>query len=125
MLRFFYLFTLILLLSLLVACETFKPDVVTDIRGKPVDPETLMCKSVDEIGGFSGGNAIVSKRRAKRVEGDDILALAKELGATHIRWTDYGRRGTSLKQSGEAYRCVFRTRAFRKNFATNIDLADQ
>lgn len=105
---------------ILVACAGVQTAVVTDIRGKQVDPNTLMCKSIGEIADFSGGNAILSKQRTKRIKGEDILAAAKDMGATHIRWTDYGRRGTAVEQSGEAYRCVFHTKEFKKSFAANV-----
>ena len=113
------IFILILLSVNLFACSTSSRNIVTDIRGKAVNPDTLMCKSIGEIGEFSGGNAILSVERTNRVGGEDILAVAKKMGATHIRWTNLGKKGEITSGSGEAYRCIFRTKEFRKGFAAN------
>lgn len=110
---------LILFTVNLIACSTISGDIVTDIRGKAVNPETLMCKSIGEIGEFSGGNAMLSNERTNRVGGEDILAAAKKMGATHIRWTNLGKKGQITSGSGEAYRCIFHTKEFRKDFAAN------
>ena len=102
------------------ACSTSGGGImVTDIRGKIVNPNTLMCKSIGEIGDFSGGNAILSNERTNQVRSDDLLVEAKKMGATHVRWRNLGKKGNVGLPSGEAYRCIFHTKEFRKSFAAN------